>query len=198
MYLDKEESNKVKSIDLKKSKLYNISKGIAITLIFTTILTSCSKLAINKDEEITDINTNYQQMYIDDKFYNELCDNGYLLIDGNIDGKYYSYKIKHLLLHSKNKNKLNEEYYLTNTPTKNKNIITNEEGPDYRNSVINIFKQSSIMYKIFTENQDKISFKNNQYYIKLSEKEFKNYVQNWDGIIYNNEENKKIENSKTK
>lgn len=198
MYLDKEESNKVKSIDLKNSKLYNISKGVAITLIFTTILAGCSKEKINIKKEIIDINNSYQQVYQYDKYYEELCDNGYLLVENDIDGKYYSYKIKHLLLYSKNKNKLNEEYYLTNTPTKNKNIIINEEGPNYKNPAINIFEQSSIMHKIYLENQDKISFENNKYYIKISEKEFKNYIQNWDGIIYKNEKNKQSEHGKTK
>lgn len=187
MYLDRNLSNKIKNISFKNIKLHNITKGIAITLIFASLLTSCEKnkdnTNINNDNILNDNTSNYQT-YEYDEIYDKLCDNGYLLVERNSDGKYYSYRIMNMFLTSKNKNNLSEEYYLNYTPTKNINVITKEEGPNYKNPTINIFKQSSIMRNIYLDNKDKIVFENNKFYIKITEDEFRDYVQNWDGEIY--------------
>ena len=193
MYLDREESKKIKSINGTKNTLKKITKGVAITIALTTILASCSKEKKNIVYNDADNNTEIYEIYENDEIFNELCKEGYLLVK-NSNGKYYEYKIMNLLIKSKEKNNLNNEYYVEDAIMKNTDIITHEKVSKYKNPETTIFCNSSIMYKIYDNEKHNLTINGDgKFCIKIDESKLKTYINNWDGMVtYQKRDSKKI------
>ena len=177
MYLDKVASKKIKKIELNKVDFIKASKTVAFTLSFTLLATACA----NKNEVYNNnLNDIYQIEKYEDK-YNELCDYGHLIVKKNNSNNFYYYKISNLFLISEDS--LNKNYYLATVPNLRNDIINCKEC-NYSNPIINIFKQTSIMHNIFKNN--KLKEENGLYSIEITEEQFNEYLNNWDGKIIKN------------
>ena len=84
---------------------------------------------------------------------------------------------------------LNEDYFLTFSSFIDKDIVTQSKASNFKNPVVNIFKQTSIMHQIYEENKGNIKEESNIFNIEISEKQFQELFENWDGLVYNLKDN---------
>lgn len=180
MYLDREKSQKIKQIKINNPKIINVTKNIAITLSLALLIATANINELSR-EPLND--TGYYQIDLD-KDYQSFCDDGAILVESENPGKYYLYQIQDLFLYSEKVDNLNENYYLARIQDLKKDLITGNDIPEYKKNKLNLFGQSSIMYKIYYDNIDNIEENEGHYNIKLTKEQFNNYIKNWDGKIY--------------